>query len=944
MFNKNLLSATIAVITTFGAAQVFAQDAAKEEVVDEIVVSGIKASLTKALEVKKDKIAIVDSIVTEDIGKFPDNNVVESLQRVPGIQVTGRTNGETSKISIRGLDDVYTTLNGRRVFTGVGQAFALQDIPASLLKQVDVYKTRDSSQIETGIAGIVDVKTSRPFDFDGSKIVIAGRSVYAEQSDSNDPVVSMLASDRWDTSYGEFGALLNLSKTDITSRDQHINPGAVTPYFSASPSSTGTDGKAYKPFASIDSLYWRDLNTGDGLSSATNATVPVNGVNESYIQGHDAFLLIDSLTKRERTGVNLSLQYAPNDSSEYTFETFYNGYDNSNDYNMLLYFFGNAQPGTGTSVTTTYPDSNILKSKSYAINDSASQMFTSADYLYGHTDSIMYALAGNWDIGDALKVKSEVVYQTSTYSDAKNALRLNRKYAQPVAVDYDYSDGLPYLKFLDNPSTIFNEEDLTSIAGWSAGTAFMGESIHHGDATTFTTDASYEEGWGIVKSLDFGLRAERRTAVDSSTWGQTDDGRGGDSAESPENLLETMSGLSHVNSDYFGGKAYLPSGWLNANGFYIKNNLEAFRAALGFTLPPQTKLFDVSEDSAAAYINAKFETEVGGKTLDGAVGLRYVNYSTDVQFLDGFIDVGQNAQEIFTHAIVDEQKLLPSIMVRYHITDSLLTRLSYTQTIRRPEFGALNPDISFDASLLANGQLGTAAGGNPNLKSTESENFDLSLEWYFDEGSSLFGTLFQRDITGLIVPTRRQEVHPKSQTDDTPWTYLVSQPTNSSDGKLTGAELGLVWFPKDLPEVLDGFGVQASYTALTSSQTIPVTDAAGLLVRTDESGMFAVSDSSYSVVLAYDKHGLGMRLSYAWRSEFLRGQLTGFANPYNIWSEPEDSLDLQISYKINDHLEVTLDGTNLTSPVYQEYYSDTRLKSGYDLISRTFAVGARVTF
>lgn len=936
MFNKNLLSAAIAMVAAFGAVHVFAQDAVKEEAVDEIVVSGIRASLTKALDIKKEKMAIVDSIVTEDIGKFPDNNVVESLQRVPGIQVTGRTHGETSGISIRGLNDVFTTVNGRKVFTGTGQAFALQDIPASLLKQVDVYKTRDSSQIETGIAGVVDVKTSRPFDFDGSKVVLAGRSVYAEQSDSTDPVLSMMASDRWDTSFGEFGALLNLSKTKITSRDQHINPGAVVPFFSAAPSSTSADGTAYRPYSAIPSSYWGGLNSGNGLDSAVDATIPVNGVNETYIQGHDAFILVDDTTKRERTGVNLSLQYAPNESSEYTFETFYNGYNNNLDSNLFLYFFGNAQPGAEGTVASFYPNSNILKSRTYAMSDA--QTFTSADYLYGHTDSIMYALAGKWDISDSLKVKSEIVYQTSTFTDAKNALRLNRTYFQPVAVDYDYSNDLPFFKFLDNPKTAFNEEDATSVAGWKAATAYMGEGKHHGDSTSFTTDANYDADWSILKSVDFGVRAERRVAEDYTTWG----GRGGDTAESPDGLLETIPGLSHVNSDYFGGEAYLPSGWLNGNGFYIKNHLTEFRNTLGFTLSPMDLQFSVQEDSAAAYVNAKFETELGGKTIDGAVGLRYVNYNTDVQFLQSWDDAQVTPNYVYN--TVKEDKLLPSIMVRYHITDELMARASYTQTIRRPEFGALNPYINFDASLLAQGQLGVAGGGNPKLESTESENFDLSLEWYFDEGSSLFGTLFKRDITGLVVNTTRQEVHPRSQTDDTPWNYIVSQPTNSSDGTLTGAELGFIWFPKNLPAVLDGFGLQASYTKLSSSQTIPVTDAAGLLVRTDEDSMFAVSDSSYSAVLAYDKYGVGVRLSYSWRSKFRTGTLLGFANPYSIWSEPEDSLDLQISYKITDDFEVTLDGTNLTGATYQQYYTDSRLVSGYDLISRTFAIGARYTF
>jgi len=195
-----------------------------------------------------------------------------------------------------------------------------------------------------------------------------------------------------------------------------------------------------------------------------------------------------------------------------------------------------------------------------------------------------------------------------------------------------------------------------------------------------------------------------------------------------------------------------------------------------------------------------------------------------------------------------------------------------------------------------------------------------------------------------VLDTTRQEMHPRSQLDSTPWPYLVSQPTNSSDGDLTGAELGFVWFPKDLPGVLDGFGVQTSYTQLSSNQTKPVYNADGELTEVLEGDMFAVSDSSYSAVLAYDKYGVGVRLSYAWRSKFLRSQLKGFANPIGIWSKPEDSLDLQISYKINDNVEITLDGTNLTGSIYQEYYTDPRFKSGYDLISRTFAAGVRVNF
>src|SRR5688572_21241375 len=178
MFQKKTLSLSIAMIAALGAS---AAVVAQEDQVEEVVVTGIRGSLSQALDVKRNNTQIVDAIVAEDIGKFPDNNVIEAMQRITGVQVTNRGSGETSAISIRGLTDINTTVNGRNIFTASGLAVALQDVPASLIKQVDVYKTRSASQIENGIAGSVDIKTQRPFDFDGSKFVLAMRAINQEQ-------------------------------------------------------------------------------------------------------------------------------------------------------------------------------------------------------------------------------------------------------------------------------------------------------------------------------------------------------------------------------------------------------------------------------------------------------------------------------------------------------------------------------------------------------------------------------------------------------------------------------------------------------------------------------------------------------------------------------------------------------------------------------------------
>jgi iron complex outermembrane receptor protein len=167
MIRKHILSSSLTVMTALLAsggvfAQAADQDAQEAEgTLEEVIVTGVRYSMTEAVEVKRGSMEIVDAIVAEDLGKFPDNNVVEAMQRIPGVQVTNRGAGEVSTVSIRGLADVTTTVNGRNIFTSSGRAVALADIPATLVNRVDVYKTRSPNQISRGIAGQIDIHTRR---------------------------------------------------------------------------------------------------------------------------------------------------------------------------------------------------------------------------------------------------------------------------------------------------------------------------------------------------------------------------------------------------------------------------------------------------------------------------------------------------------------------------------------------------------------------------------------------------------------------------------------------------------------------------------------------------------------------------------------------------------------------------------------------------------------
>lgn len=312
------LSLTAAAALAALATTAVAQEAAKTEAqqLDTVTVTGVKASLTKSLAVKRTSDQVVESVVAEDIGKLPDNNVVEALQRVTGIQVTNRAGGEVGTLSIRGMPDVETTWNGRNIFTASGTQVALQDIPSTLVRQIDVYKTRDASQLETGIAGQIDVKSLRPFDFKGAKFSLSARDTYLDPAKKSNPQLSAMASDRWQTGIGEVGALVNLSMTRTNYRNESVTPGAMVPF--ASPNA-GEDPAGYTPLQRIfDTAVWTP-GTHAGLPEAAGSTLNFNGKAYPYYLSRDAIFQSDVQGRRERPAANLALQWKPNEDAVYTF-------------------------------------------------------------------------------------------------------------------------------------------------------------------------------------------------------------------------------------------------------------------------------------------------------------------------------------------------------------------------------------------------------------------------------------------------------------------------------------------------------------------------------------------------------------------------------------------------------------------------------------------------
>ncbi|OHC99296.1 MAG: TonB-dependent receptor [Sphingomonadales bacterium RIFCSPLOWO2_12_FULL_63_15] len=952
-------SASLFALMLAGAAQAqtapATPQAAPEDDVADIVVTGVRASIVGALNVRRESTQIVDSIVSEDVGKLPDNNVVEALQRVTGIQVTDRAGGEAATITIRGLTDPLTTLNGRNIFTAAGTSFALQDISANLVKQVDVYKTRSADQLETGLAGQIDVQTRRPLDFDGFTISGLARGVYSELADKVNPNVALLVSDRWETGIGDIGFLVNGSYTRAEFRNQNLQAGAMVPFATETPPEGSGLTPLQRIFPGATNENWTP-GLDAGLPTAPGSTLNINGVETPYYLARDAVIASDVYGKRDRKAINAALQWAPNDSSVYTAEVFYTGFKGET-FNSLNFSFVDWWGNLPTDVANSFElfeGTNIIKSR----RAGAVAGFNSGDRATSRTDSYVYAFNAKWDVGERGKISADIAYQDSKNETSFFAIRTDRG---PLDIDVDFNagGGLPAYSF-------GNQDVLTDASKWTVGNLFDSGTKNTGSALTMMLDGEYEWDTGFLRRIKAGWRYDKRSADsyvrDQGAGAYTLPNPAYDPTRpvSPTNpdripvpLSEFGEGSPFTNDGFFDGRANIPTSWVLADPRSMDRDgvRNLYRAvAPGLLLSDQLsfgRVFGIEESNLAAYIVADAEVEIFGRPLQLQGGVRYVAIDTDYEYFD------RGANFARTGVSTGSDDFLPSFTARYAITDNLRIRFNYGKTLRRPAFGDLNPNLALGGDLSRIG-FGTGTSGNPNLRATKSENMDLAIEWYFDRNSAIYATAFRRKIEGLVVPLTVREFIPNNylpRNETYTEFFNITRPANASNGTLKGLELGLTYFPSYLPSVLDGLGFTGSATILDSEQTIPVVNNEGEITGTAKSAFFGVSKLSYNATLAYDRGPVGARLSYIWRKGFLqRNEARAFANPIGFWRAPEKSLDFQLTLNVNEDIGITFDAVNITKAKQQDYYkfgdvgNPTEFNSSTLLIDRTFALGVRFKF
>ena len=903
-----------------------------------IIVSGVRESLAKGLENKRESVQVIESIVAEDIGKLPDNNVIEALQRVTGVQITNRGGGEADGISIRGLPDSTTTWNGRNVFTGVGRALALQDIPANLINRLDVFKTRAADQIETGLAGQIDVRTRRPFDLPGFQMSFNGRLSEQEQRGMLDPNLSFLVGNSWEGADGRFGALLNVSYGRTRWRDQSITAGAAVPFVTA----TGPLPPGFTPLQRIfngNPPVWiagldRGLDTTPG--STLDFDTGPGTANFPYLLARDALFASDFEGDRKRPAANIALQWSPNDSQEYTLETFYQGFREQRFNNLHFTFadwWGTLGPDPASTITM-YPDSNVIKTRVVG----APFGFNSGDSFDEQTDTIVYALNGKWAIGDRLKLEADIAIQSSQFDTQFIAVRTERVPPQ-ITLDFNPGNGIPSWHFT-NPADGSNlDVNMLDASQWNVGQLFQNAGKDLGSANTVAIDGDFELGGdgATFERLSFGLRYDDRDAIHRQPLTVPAPFLpGAPMTAVPFSAMPV--GMQWVNERFFDGTSLVPSSWVVANGYYLQDHAREVRTM--FLQPAEGpelfRSYDVEERTQSAYV--QMDMAFGDK-FQAQAGVRYSRVSTPIEF-NNLVVAGQPE----TSALTEVDDIMPSVTLRYNVTDDFRLRANYGETLRRPVFADLNPNFTLVQDLTGIG-YGTGTGGNPELEAAKGKNLDITFEWYFAEDSAIYGTWFKREIDGLVVPFVQTLVIPGTGLNVD--TFQVTRPVNASDGELDGFELGFLYFP-DLPGIFSGFGLQGSFTKLDSSQNIPRFDTAGNIIGQDISEFFGVSDTSYNVTLAYDRAGFGGRLSYVWRDDFLNNNENRlFANPIGIWRQAESSLDLQLSYDLNDKLGFSFDAVNITDEMQQSYYAfadaggPEMFNFGNTIISRAVFLGVR---
>ncbi|MCW8127761.1 TonB-dependent receptor [Microbulbifer halophilus] len=833
--NQSLVS-----LGSLGALAVFSAGAVAQssgESLEEVSVVGIRASLEQNIDMKRDADSVVDAITAEDIGKFPDKNVAEALQRVPGVSIS-RDFGEGEDVSIRGTDSSLnmTLLNGQtvatsqwKVLSALSRGFNYAMLPSDLISSAEVYKTPQADIDEGSVGGTIILRTRKPLELDSGTAGVSLESQYSDLPEQWDPSASAFAS--WKNEAGTFGVLGAVVSQDRTVErhgSEVFGPGSYT-----------------------------DSATGEGV------VVP-------WALGSALFK-----QKRERRGVDLNLQYAPNEQFDATLHYLASEMGASNSNQNFLPIISNAiQEGA----VATQTDEDGIVTSAEIDGGMVEQMHVAYDVIYrdgSSMDTDVLDLDLNYDLGFA-RLHGQVGRTTSEGRANDDFYEfVNRPNGDRV--DWTYTnDGHPSSSFVDS-GWITDPADELMLKGY-----FESRIAMYDEESYAQVDAEFDLESGPFNLLKVGYKhrdrdtGQDRVRTEAANLG--DDEYFGSAGDFWSGAL--VSGLHGETG--FGPSAYFDPDRDKLDEYF--NGLPDCGADTtelcsrrDFTYYPS--IFDINENVDALYVKADFDVE----GIRGNVGVRYVTTDTTSGAWN-FSD----AQGAFVHEVIksDYSDLLPSLNLAWDLNDDVVLRFAAAKVIARPSPSQLTSSVSTTP------ESSKGSGGNPYLDPYRASQFDFGAEWYFTEGALAAATLFNKRISNFIFTEIRPEV--VAIPDGSIEINEMSRPQNGPSVDLNGVETQLQY------SFDNGFGFVGNYT---------YTDVGDAETASGPVTLPGNSEHMANLSGFYESEMFSARLAYNYRSEFFSSK----ASIGETFRDEQSSLDAQLSYYVTDRLTLRAEALNLTN-------------------------------
>lgn len=871
---------------------VLAQDATAEETSDDtevIEVKGFRGSLNRALFDKRHSVNAKESILSEDIGKFPDLNIAESLQRVPGVAIS-REGGEGRQITLRGLGPSFTrtTLNGMEVPASTdgtdsgggvngGRAFDFNVFASELFNRVDIQKTSTASMEEGGIAGTVDLYSAKPMDNPGFHVAASGQLGYNTITEKNDPRLGFIISNTFadDT----LGALLSVSQSQRTVRQEGYGTVRWT--------TPVKDGGGL--FA--DTSGTNVSGTPSGSCSDDGAEVdPINCLWSPRLPRPDFFG-----NEQDRLGITGSFQYAPSDSVLITLDTLHSSLDNERTmYNFFEMFRSTFDELTPTSITV-HPNGKQVLAGTY---DGIKSRIESRQQI-SSTDFSQYVLSGEFSINDETKVTA--MYGTAESDSRSEQYRYNmtNNTAHTYSFDFSNNENNPVVDhgYDINDETFYDLSDgrLRATDVLRQNDTAKVDLIYQGEDVTIKTGLAFND-----RTVNYAEQQINGFPDQSSAVGFTE-------------LLPY---------DDFG------SGFDGGLERFIVADFAAIESSLLTKdwVPRGAQSWEVQEETLATYIELNSVYEIADMELRSNFGMRYVETDTTSSgFIQADVVSIQNSYKNF----------LPALNLALDATDDIVVRLGLTKTMTRPSLGSLNPgNPSFS---YVNG---TVSAGNPFLDPFTSNNVDVGVEWYFDDEALVAFNYFYKDIETFITSSSEERLvdpaylpfidadaqyDPLLALDPRTVPYIHNVPVNGEGTVVEGFELIYQQPLSFLPAPFDGLGVVGNYTHVSAGE------------------ITGLSENSYNATLYYEKDDYGVRVSLNNRDDYITDYTGSNGNVEHGTTGPTH-VDMSAFYNLDENITFTLEVINLTDE-YERLYTTgdgtLNLMREYNHTGRQFFLGAR---